>query len=138
MRTKKQTLKKPLIAFIYVWITISLIGWVDCRVSLAQTNDSEKQSIYEESQKRIVESQSRLKEEIAKIKAAIELQAPDKRKGSPSFARQQLELLQKIDLTYDQQLFELRRSLDLEQTIKQLKEELSAIINNTTLRWLGP
>ena len=61
---------------------------------LSQTNESEKQSTYEESQKRIVESQTRLKEEIAKVKAAGELQEQNKREGSPSFAKQQLELLQ--------------------------------------------
>ena len=41
-----------------------------------------------------------------------------------------LSCCKQIDLTYDQQLFELQRSLDLEQTIIQLKEELSAIASN--------
>lgn len=111
-----------------VFYTIVTVG----NTSLAQTIDNEKQSTYEESKNRIVESQLRLKEEIAKVKAANELQVQDKPERSPSFAIQQLELLQKIDLTYDQQLFELQRSLDLEQTIIQLKDELSAIASNVT------
>ncbi len=125
--------KRNTVRFSFFLIIIFSILLAVCKTSFAQTNDSQKPSTYEESQAKIAEKQSSLKEEIAQIKGAIELQAPDKREGSLSFAKQQLELLQKIDLTYDQQLFELGRSLELEQAIIQLKEELAAFTNNTTL-----
>jgi small-conductance mechanosensitive channel len=131
--TIKKRIPEKLFGFIYVWtaiFSITLISFVD---SPAQVNDIEKQTTYEESEKRIVENQSKLKEEIAEIKGTIKLQEPDKRGDAPSFARQQFELLQKIDLTFDQQLFDLGRSLELEQAIIQLKEDLAALTNNTTL-----
>ena len=132
MKKRKQMVTTNTVRFILLLATIFSMILTNCNVSLAQTNDSEKQSTYEESQKSILESQTRIKEEIAKIKAANELQVQTKQERSPSFVKQQFELLQKIDLTYDHQLFELQRSFELEQTIIQLKEELSAITINTT------
>jgi small-conductance mechanosensitive channel len=130
METKKSILKE-LLAFIYVWTAIFTIVGANNSASLAQMNESEKPSTYEESQAKIVERQSRLKEEIAKVQAALALQVPGKREGSLSSSKQQLELLQKIDLTHDQQLFELGRSLEIEQNIIKFKEELAALTNNT-------
>jgi small-conductance mechanosensitive channel len=135
MKRSKKKFTTNTVRIMLLWATIFSIILINGAISLAQTNESEKQFAYEESQKRILESQTRLKEEIAKVKAVLELQVPDKPESSPSLARQQFELLQKIDLTYDQQLFELQRSLDLEQTIIKLKEELSAITGDTT--WLS-
>ena len=132
MKRSKKMFTTNTARFMLLWAIVFSTIVTAGNNSLAQTNDSEKQSTYEESQKRIVESQLRLKEEIAKVKAASESQVLDKSERSPSFAIQQLELLKQIDLTYDQQLFELQRSLDLEQTIIQLKEELSAIASNVT------
>ncbi len=132
MKKRKKRVGMNTTRFMLLWITIVSTIVNACSISLAQTNESEKQSTYEESQKRIVESQLRLKEEIATVQAASESQGLDKSERSPSFAIQQLELLKQIDLTYDQQLFELQRSFDLSQTIIQLKEELSAITSNVT------
>ncbi len=132
MKKTKKKVGMNTTCFMLLLITIVSTIVSACSISLAQTNDSEKQSTYEESKNRIVESQLRLKEEIATVQAAGKSQGLDKSERSPSFAIPQIELLQKIDLTYDQQLFELQRSFDLSQTIIQLKEELSAITSNAT------
>jgi small-conductance mechanosensitive channel len=113
MKRRKKMFTTNTMRFMLLWAIIFSTSVTVVTVSLAQTNNNEKQSTYEESQKRIVESQKLLKEEITKIKAASESQAQDKRKKSPSIIIQQLELLQKIDLIYDQQIFELKGRLIL-------------------------
>jgi small-conductance mechanosensitive channel len=131
MKRRKKMFTTNTMRFMLLWAIIFSTSVTVVTVSLAQTNNNEKQSTYEESQKRIVESQKLLKEEITKIKAASESQAQDKRKKSPSIIIQQLELLQKIDLIYDQQIFAIQKSFDLVKSAEQLKEELSAAVSKT-------
>jgi hypothetical protein len=132
MRGKKIFKLKSIIST-YVYITFFSIILTICHVSLAQINDIQKKSTHEESKENILENQAHLKEEIQKVKTAIELQAQDKKEKLPPILEQKLEILQKIDLIYEQQLIQVKRSFDLMQTLEQLREELSNVVTKKTL-----
>ena len=132
MRGKKIFNLKSIIS-IYLYITLFSIIVTVHHVSHAQTNDIQNKSTHEESKEKILENQAHLKEEITKVTTAIELHAQDKEEILPPILEQKLEVLQKIDLIYEQQLIQIKRSFDLMQTLEQLREELSNVVTQKPL-----
>ena len=117
----------------YLYITFFSIIVTVPHLSLAQTNEIQKKSTHEESKEKILENQAHLKEEIQKLTTAIELHAQDKEEILPPILEQKLEVLQKIDLIYEQQLIQIKRSFDLMQTLAQLREGLSNVVTQKPL-----
>ena len=133
MKKGKKMFNLKSIIFMCVYITFFSIILTVPHVSLAQTSNNEKKSTYEESKKKILEKQAQLKEEITKVTAAIELKAQDELERPTSISKQRLEILLKVDLVYEQQLIQIKRSVELIQTAVQLREELSAILAKKTV-----
>ena len=123
--------KSSITKCLYLILFVSFL--ISQNITLAQTNDIQKKSTYEESKEKILEKQVQIKEEIKKVTAAIELKPQNELERPTSILKQQLEIIQKIDLVYEQQLFETKRSFELMQTLEQLREELSAILAQETV-----
>ncbi len=131
-KTKKRFNRKPsIIKCLYSILFVSFL--ISQNITLAQTSNNEKKSTYEESKEKILEKQVQLKEEMKKVKAAIDLKIQGEPSAPSYLLEQKLEILKKIDLVYEQQLFETKRSFDLMQTLEQLREELSAIVVQRTM-----
>jgi small-conductance mechanosensitive channel len=105
--------------------SLLLIIFTGFAFSLAQTVNITDRKSYKKTLNDILEKQTQLKEEIKAIEATSDKDAKRTAQTKTSLSEKKLGILQQIDLIYEQQLLQVKQSLDINQTIEQLQNELA-------------
>lgn len=101
---------------------VVIIAWVLCLrgVSCSQSPDDAAISSPEELQKKILEDKTLLQEEMKKVEELLAGAAGDEERR---LYTELIDRLQKLDIVYEQQLVQARRSVDLSRDIEQVRKE---------------